>query len=107
MTGFQLSEWEAYDKIDPIGKWRDDFRTAKLESLLVNIVNQLYHKQGVEPTIVTPVDFMVKWGEDMKEPEPEIQSLEDMKKALMAIADTHKTRGKEDGKPLVKKTKKT
>ena len=59
LTFFQISEWEAYDRIDPIGDWRDDFRGAKLESLLVNIVNQLFAKKGHTPVITSPLDFMM------------------------------------------------
>jgi hypothetical protein len=86
LTGVQISEWEAYDRIDPIGEWRDDFRMAKIESLLVNIVNALYHKEHEEPKTTTPMDFMMKWGEDVEEIEPQQQSAEEMKEVFKSIA---------------------
>jgi hypothetical protein len=75
----------AYNEIDPIGEWRDDLRIAKFECLLVNIVNALYHKEGEPEVKVTPADFMIKWGEDVKKPEPKVQSLTDMKDTLKTI----------------------
>jgi hypothetical protein len=104
LTGMQISEWEAYDKLDPIGTWRDDFRMAKIESLLVNIANALYHKQGDEPKVTTPMDFMVKWGEEVEETEPIKQSAEDMLKVFAEIAGAQK--GKKDF-PLKSKKKLT
>jgi len=85
LTGPQITEWEAYDKIDPIGKWRDDFRGAKLESLVVNIVQQLYAKKGVKPIITTALDFMPDWLGEKRE-EPKQQSVEEMKQVLLSLA---------------------
>jgi hypothetical protein len=85
LTGPQLSEWEAMDSIDPIGKWRDDFIGAKIESLIVNIVQQLYAKQGSTPVITTPADFMPDWLGERKI-EPKKQSTEDMKQMLLSFA---------------------
>jgi hypothetical protein len=82
----QLSEWEAYDKLDPIGQWRDDFRLAKIESLIVNIANALYHKEHEEPKVTVPTDFMVKWGEEIEEIEPKQQSVEEMMEVFKSIA---------------------
>jgi hypothetical protein len=88
-------EWEAYDKLDPIGEWRDDFRMAKIESLLVNIVNALYHKQGDVPLVTSPIDFMVRWGEEVEETEPIKQSAEDMLKVFAEIAGAQKGKTKD------------
>jgi hypothetical protein len=97
LTGPQLSEWQAFDKMDPIGSWRDDFRIAKLESLIINIVNQLYHKEGTEPLITTATDFMVKWGEEDEPPEPKKQSQEELKQMLLGFAKEHNKRDKRIG----------
>jgi hypothetical protein len=63
LTSYQLAEWEAYDELDPIGEWRDDFRIASLSSLISNIVLALYQdpeekKQGKVPEYTEPLEFM-------------------------------------------------
>lgn len=107
LTSKQISEWEAFDTIDPIGKWRDDFRFAKLESLLINIVNQLYHdpKKG-KPALTNPIDFMPDWTGEGTLQEPKKQSVEEMKETLMRIAHSQNKRVKTRTTPPVKKTKK-
>jgi hypothetical protein len=102
LTSKQLSEWEAYDKIDPIGTWRDDFRLAKIESLITNIVQQLYAKKGVKPVVTTPIDFMVDWTAEEKVKEQ--QSVEDMKAVLMGIANNQNKKVERQSKPPVIKT---
>ena len=84
MTSSQISEWEAYDKIDPIGTWRDDFRIAKLEALIQNIVNALYARKGEKPKLVSPIDEMPDWTGDRKVEKN--QSVEEMKQILLGIA---------------------
>lgn len=102
LTSAQISEWEAFDKIDPIGSWRDDFRTAHLISQIVNIVNQLYAKKGAKPTTTTPMDFMPDWSGENEGAEPKKQSVEEMKQILLAIASQSK---KGVNIPIEKKTK--
>ena len=104
LTSKQISEWEAFDRIDPIGKWREDFRFAKLESLLINIVNQLYHdpKKG-KPAMTSPLDFMPDWSGEFKYQEPKKQSVEEMKEVLMSIASSQNKKVKRVERPPVKK----
>ncbi len=87
LTSVQLSEWEAYDRLDPIGTWRDDIRIASLSSLITNITKALYPEKGVEPVMTTPMDFMVDWGTEGDEEEdvPQ-QSVEEQKRILFGIA---------------------
>lgn len=59
-----MQEWEAYDQLDPIGTWRDDFRMAKLVATMQNIVISLYSKKGSKPKLVSPYDEMPKWDEE-------------------------------------------
>jgi hypothetical protein len=84
LTSRQLSEWEAYDRIDPIGEWRGDFRGAKLEALIINIVQALFPKKGSKPKIFNPIEFMPNWNGEVKESER--QSVEEMKKVLLELA---------------------
>lgn len=84
LTSEQLSEWEAFDRLDPIGKWRDEFNFAVLDSLIVNIVSRLYAKKGHTPREVSPTEFMPNWSGEKKIAKR--QSVEEMKQALLSIA---------------------
>jgi len=88
LTSVQISEWEAYDKIDPIGTWRDDFRMANLAAIITNIVNCLYSKKGSQLKLTTPLDFMPDWSNDKKEVSIK-QSPEEMKESLLRFVKIH------------------
>ena len=96
LTSAQLSEWEAYDRIDPIGSWRDDYRIAVLDALIVNIVSKLYAKKGQTPKEVLPTEFMPNWTGDKRIERK--QSVQDMKQVLMNIAQAAKKKEKQDKK---------
>ena len=87
LTSRQLSEWEAYDRLEPIGQRRDDYRMAILSSLIVNLTRQVHGKKGVKMT--TPEDFVPDWGGDRKEVGPLKQSTEEQKKILLGIVKAH------------------
>jgi len=94
ITSEQLAEWEAFDRIDPIGSWREDYRMSVLASLIVNIVSKLYAKKGHTPKEVTPMDFMPNWtGEKRIERK---QSVADMKQVLYAIASAANKKEQQD-----------
>jgi hypothetical protein len=102
LTSEQLSEWEAVDMIDPIGTWREDLRTAKLESLITNIVNQLYCKQGHQPTLTSPLDFLIDWSGD-KQGEVKKQSAQEILSFMTGFAQAqNKTRGSRKTPPKKK-----
>ena len=101
MTAFQLSEWEAYDKLDPIGEWRDDYRWATLFAQLTNLITWAHAKK---PTKHTALDFMPNWtGEEQ---EPVKQSVEQIKEALLAFAKTHNKKEAIQAKKTQQKEKK-
>lgn len=105
LTSRQISEWEAYDRIDPIGASRDDLRFGSLQALMWNIVSHLYTKKGHTPKTMTAVDFMPDWTGDLKE--LKVQSVEEMKQTLLAIArQQNKKVRKTRTTPPVKKQKK-
>jgi len=86
----QLSEWEAYDRLDPIGEWRDDLRFAQLMSLLTNIVTRIFAKKGQSVKDSTPADFMPDWDKlalgEVDTGGGKVQSVEEMKRILLDIA---------------------
>lgn len=81
LTSTQLSEWEAYDKIDPIGTWREDFRMAYICSVISNLAISIHGKRGAKGR--TAIDFMPEW--DKVETEPVKQSVEEMKAVLLEV----------------------
>ena len=84
LSSVQISEWEAYDRIDPIGTWREDFRMAYISSLMTSLTISVHGKKGAKhPNII---DFMPEWDVTGKQAVAKIQSVDDMKKALMEIA---------------------
>lgn len=111
LTSAQLSEWEAYDRLDPIGSWRQDYNYAQIASIITNIVNSIYCKEGSEPVLTTVVDFMPIWDkEERKKIEQKRnkdnivrQSAEDMKSTLMAFAREHNKRVERKSIPPIKR----
>jgi len=97
LSSRQISEWEAYDRLDPIGSWREDFRFAQLMSLLVNIVTRIFAPKGHTPKNVSPLDFMPQWGDfaDFKIEKPQ-QSVEEMKQILLSIASSQNKKVKNE-----------
>ena len=90
LSTVQLNEWEAYDRLDPIGTWRDDFRMAYLSMIVTNLVKAIYGKEEDKPTV--PIDFMPDWAKGEEEIKEEGQSVEEMKQILMGIAKASKKR---------------
>lgn len=80
LTAEQLAEWEAFDKIDPIGDWRGDYHAALLSSVLTNLVIQVHGKSGAKLTEL--MDFMPNWDGEKTE---RGQSPSEMKSILMAL----------------------
>ena len=103
LNSYQLSEWEAYDRLDPIGKWRDDFRGAKLEALIINIVQALFPKKGTKAKTFNPIDFMPNWSGEEKKPEK--QSIEEMKKVLLELAASQNKKVRNKKTPPITKNK--
>jgi hypothetical protein len=81
LTSYQLAEWEAYNTIDPIGKWRSDYHISYLAWTITNLFIQAYGKKGTQ--LVNFDDFVFNWsGTDGEE---KVQSVEEMRSILMAL----------------------
>lgn len=93
LTSVQLCEWEAYDRLDPIGKWRDEYIIAQITSVITNIANAIYCEEGKQPAKTNAIDFLPVWDsekrKDIQQEEKNKQSAEDMRMALMSIATVH------------------
>jgi hypothetical protein len=80
-----------YNRLDPIGEVRGDFRTAELASLIINIaIKWAAGKKAVKLTEIT--DFMPQWDEEAEKDAVKVQSLDEMKKALIEIANAQNRR---------------
>lgn len=102
MTAQQLAEWEAYNQIDPIGKWRDsDFGWAYLASEIENIFRLLTKEKGKTVELTTVLDYLPDWQGKKKKPK---QSVEDMKAAFLSAFKHKGMRGKRPGE-VTKPTK--
>ena len=79
----------AYDQIDPLGSWRQDYRFSFLSSLLTNIAIRSHGEKGAKLTTVK--DFMFVWdpAEQAQQKEDE---LEKMKAILLSFSPKKTTR---------------
>jgi hypothetical protein len=91
LTSAQVSEWLAYDRIDPIGKDRDEYGWGMICSVVTNLAKEIYKTKGTTPKFVHPVDFIPKWGDVGK---PKVQTVEEQKSILMAMVKRHNKRVK-------------
>lgn len=80
LTARQLVEWEAYNKIDPIGTEREDFRMAFLAMIITNVAIGALGSKNAKTAKLE--DFMPDW--DTTKPKP-VQSAEQMKNILMGL----------------------
>jgi len=92
LTSTQISEWEAYDKIDPIGEWRADYRMSVLASLVMNIAIKTHGKRGTKTTEF--MDFFPIWDEEQRKQKEKGQTIAEMKNALQGIASHFKNKFK-------------
>jgi uncharacterized membrane protein len=93
LTSKQLSEWQAYDRLEPIdNQQRSDLRMGILASLIANLAANIYSKKNKKPKKFKPEDFMPKWNTSGRAKKQ--QSVEEMKSILMAFT---KQGNKQDG----------
>jgi hypothetical protein len=87
LTTDQIAGWEAFNVLEPVGSYKQDFLFAQL----CDLINVLAHAYGGQKAESKLLDFMPWWlkqyfkesGQDKK------QSLEDMKARLMIWAKGH------------------
>ena len=95
LTSIQLSEWQVYDRLEPIGEDRADYRIAALSSLVMNIARAY---SGMKGEMTTPDMFMLEWDKDLNEEDeprrPTQQSVEEQERIWLAIASEQNKRVK-------------
>jgi hypothetical protein len=97
LTAEQLTEWEVYNSIEPVGEFRGDLRIANLTSMLYNMISSFGSKKG-RRHVSKPADFMPFFKEDLEEKKDEPQSVEEMKSTLLSIASSLKNQEKKEKK---------
>ena len=87
-----MAEWEAYDRLEPIGEWRGDFRMAVLAATITNLFISVYGKKGTTKHVKVE-DFMPDWNRRFGR--ENIQTAEEMKNVLLSLVDNVKVKNKE------------
>lgn len=88
MTLEQISDVMAYDRIEPIGEIRADYRMAQVCLLLHNLI-QMQRGDG-KWTRATLQDFMLFGPKINQKPLDKPQSVNEMKAIMMALARSKK-----------------
>ncbi len=66
LTAAQLTEWEAYDELEPIGEQRADFRIALLCMVIKNLAISAWASKGTKLATIGEFLDLMRWD---KEPE--------------------------------------
>lgn len=88
LTSSQISEWQAYDRIEPIDM--EKFGWAILCSVVSNIAISVYGKKGAKYT--KPADFIPQYN--LSEDKSEEQTVEEQKEILMRMVSLQKGKRK-------------
>lgn len=80
-------EWEAYDRLDPIGSVRDDWLHAHLACLITNLAIAIHGKKSARRS--QPKDFLPNWSGERKK-----QTVAEMKQVLQRISDHFRRKDK-------------
>jgi hypothetical protein len=93
LTASQLAEWKAFNSLEPIGEYRDDYRFSYMASLITNLAIRINGKSGAKLTSIK--DFIFDWDADNTT--KGTQSMEEMKNVLQSIASFgNNTKDKKD-----------
>jgi hypothetical protein len=101
LTAFQIAEWEAFNKLEPIGLWVDDYKWA---TLMAHITNMLTWAHGKKGTKYTGEDFMPNWTGEEKP--AKTQTWQEMKEFLLGFAKAQNKKVGIQSKQTSPKTKK-
>jgi len=101
-----MAGWEAYDRLEPFGEQRADFRIGQLCSVVTNLFRTLWGEEGCEMSSV--LDFMPEWGKDTSQKakkQDQKQATKGIKQMFQLLA--HRQEGQESkGRKKRKKGKK-
>lgn len=96
LTEKQLVEWEEYNKLEPIGSYKQDFHFANLCHLIVELAQSVWG--GKKRRITTIMDYMPHWFTQYKHrtgtASVRREPWQDIKGKLMAMVASQKKREK-------------
>lgn len=81
LTARQLADWEAYDKIEPVGQYRTDHMMGMLCSLIKDSLTSIFGKKGNKPKPTHPWT----WAYWMEEDYNKVKEEQEKKKGAVAI----------------------
>lgn len=93
LTASQLSEWYAFNSLEPIGEHRADYRVSYLASLITNLAIRINGKKGDKLSSVK--DFLFEWDSESSTKGTGTQSIEEMKSVFNQIAAAGRISGKD------------
>ncbi len=100
LTADQVTEWAAYNELEPVGEYHRDYMHGQLMALIHNLAQSIYGKKGKRKT-VRPEDFL-PWMDRAAEHSPQSkskvqQSPDDIKSLFMDLKKTMpQKRGKKE-----------
>lgn len=89
MSSYQIAEWQAYNQLEPIGPWVDDFKWATILAHFTNVLTWAHSKKG-HGTKYSAEDFMPNWTGEEKPVKK--QSWQQMKDFLLKFAEEQNKR---------------
>jgi len=87
-----LSEWEAYDRLEPIGEYRREYQMGMIGSMILNLAQSIYGRKD-KRMVSEPTDFM-PWFDDPWKSKRKVQSVEEMKEMLLSLGSVRKKKSK-------------
>lgn len=88
LTGDQLIEWEEFNKLEPIGSYKQDFMSAQLCNL-VYVLAHVHAGQHAESDLKSFMPWWTMQYSTMGKPETGRQSVKKLKDNLMEFARQH------------------
>lgn len=87
LSAKQLSEWEAFNRIQPIGQRRFDIYFSEMMATIHNAV--IGFSGTKNPKWCKPEDFLPNWTGIKEESNIQEMSVQQMKNVLVAFAEQH------------------
>jgi hypothetical protein len=95
LNSYQIAEWQAYNRLEPIEPWVDDYKWASLMAHMTNLQTWAHAKRGYASKY-TAEDFMPNWTGEEKPIKK--QSWQEMKEFLLSFAKQQNKRVAKDKK---------
>ena len=88
LSNTQLMEWRAFDAMEPIGEYRNDYMMGQLTALVYNLAQSIHGKKNSVNEPLRTEDFIpwLKTSKEITEEQPRgLSTPEDIKALFMAL----------------------